>query len=126
MARGEFRGPDLVVSAARIRVLPSIADVERTADDPCTHFLTEEPLQQVFVKRKGVLREDRVSELLELVQDVMVQARIVMVSTSQHDDADAVLALKLIEDLACAPANVGLVVLKRLESGFDCAVVFFF
>jgi len=33
MTRGEFRSPDFVVGAARIRILPRIADVEWTADN---------------------------------------------------------------------------------------------
>ena len=69
------------------------------ADHAGAHFLAEQPLQQVFVQRQRVLREDRIAELLELIQDLVIQAGIVVIGPAQHDDADAVFALQLIEHL---------------------------
>jgi hypothetical protein len=55
----------------------------------------------------------------------MIQAWIVMIRAPQHDDADAILAFQLIDDLAGAFANVAFVVFQCLESGFDGTIVFF-
>ncbi len=72
-------------------------------------------------QRQRALAEDRVAELLELVQDLVVQARIVVVRTRQHDDADAVLALQLVEHLASLLADLLLVLVVQLRSANSTA-----
>jgi hypothetical protein len=96
------------------------------ADHPGADFFAEEPLQHVLIQRKSALREDRVTELLELLHDFVVQARIVVIRASQHHDADAVFAFELVEHLAGALADARFVILQRREAGFDGAVVFGF
>ena len=125
MPRRKLRRPDFVVGAAGIRVLPGVADIERAADHAGADFLAEQAFQHIFVERQRVLREDRIAELLELVENLVIQARIVMIRPAEHDDADAVLALELVEHLARAAADAGFVVLQRRESGLDGTVVFF-
>src|SRR5271163_1310514 len=72
--RRKLRGPYLVVGAAGIRILPGILDVQRAADHPRAHLPPEQPFEQVFIARKRVLRENRVSEFLELLKDFVVQS----------------------------------------------------
>ena len=48
-----------------------------------------------------------------------------VIGPAQHDDADPVFALQLVEHLARSLANVGLVIRQRLEADFDRAVVLF-
>ncbi len=87
MTRRELGGPDLVVGTGRVGGLPNIANVQRVADYTGAHFLAEQPLQQVFIQRQRALREDRVTQLLELFRNFVVDAGIVVIGTSQHDDA---------------------------------------
>ncbi len=125
MPSRELRRPDFVVGAAGVGILPGIADVERVTDDSGPHFVAEQPLQHVFVERQRVLREDRIAQLLELFHDLVIEAGIVVIGPAQHDDADPVFALQLVEHLAGALANVGLVIRQRLEADFDRAVILF-
>ena len=54
---------------------------------PSRTSFAEQAVQQVFIQRQGALRKDWVSEFLELLQNLVVDAGIVMVGPSQHDDA---------------------------------------
>ena len=76
------------------------------SDESGANFVAEEPVEHVFVDGQCALREDRVAELLELFHDLVVQAGIVVVDAAQHDDADAVFTLKLIERFAGLAADV--------------------
>src|SRR6202042_3666489 len=105
MARRKLRCPNFVVGAARVGILPSVSDVERTGNDAGANFFAEQALKEVVVKRQRVLREDRVAELLELVENFVVEAWVVMVGTRQHDDSNAILALELVEHLARTVAD---------------------
>src|SRR5215469_1573444 len=125
MARSELRGPDFVVSTARVGVLPGVADIEGVADHALADVVTEEAFEQVFVDGQGVLRENRVAELLELVEDLVVQAGVVMLGRPYHHDPDAVFALELIDDLTGAAADAGFILSQSLEAGLDGAVVLF-
>ena len=49
---------------------------------------------------RRVLREHRVAELLELFQDLVVDAGVVVIRAAQQHDAEAVLALQLLQHLA--------------------------
>jgi hypothetical protein len=49
---------------------------------------------------KRVLGEDRIAELLELFEDLVIDARVVVIGPAQHDDAQPVLALELPQSLA--------------------------
>jgi len=55
----------------------------------------------------------------------VIQTGIVVVGTAQHHDADAILALELVQNLAGSPADAGFVFRQRLVAGFDRAIVFF-
>ncbi len=57
------------------------------------------------VNRQRTLREDRIAELLELLEDVVVEAGIVVIRPSQQDDADAVLGFELLQDFAALLAQ---------------------
>src|SRR5581483_12178464 len=57
------------------------------------------------IEGQSILREDRITEFLELLENFMVQTRIVMIGPAQHHDADAVFALELIQNLAGAVAD---------------------
>ena len=61
---------------------------------PAPDLVAEQPLQQILVERQRALREHRVSQLLELLENLVIQARIVMVRAREHHDADALLALR--------------------------------
>ncbi len=124
MARGELRCPNFVIGAAGVGVLPGVSDVERTADHACPHLIAKEPFEHVFVDRESVLRKNGIAEFLKLIQDFMVKSRIVVVGTSQHDDADAVILFQLIKHLSGALANASFVFFQSRKSGFHRAVVF--
>src|SRR5579864_4470637 len=124
MARRELRSPNLVIGAARIRVLPGITNIQRTADHACANFFPKKAVQQILVQRKSVLREDRISKLLELVQDLMVESRIVVIRSAEHDNSNAVLVFKLVNYSPGPPANARLIVPESVESAFDCSIVF--
>src|SRR5215469_6335487 len=125
MPRRKLGGPHLVVGAARVGVLPRVIDFERAADDAGPDLFAEEPFEQIRVEWERVLRKDGIPKLLELIQDLMIESRIVVIGAGQHDDADAVLAFELIEYLPRALANAGLVFSEGHESGLDGAIVFF-
>ena len=125
MPRRELRRPHLVVGAARVRVLPHVLDIERMLDGPALDILGEQPLHKVLVERQRALRENRVAELLEFFQDLVIQARIVVIDASQHHDADAVFAFQLIQNLARPLADAGFVIVERRVAALDGPLVFF-
>src|SRR5215469_4005531 len=124
MPRGELGGPHLVVGAARVGVFPGIIDFQRARDHPGSDLFAEEPFEQVFIERKRVLRKDGVTEFLELIENLVIESRIVVIGAGQHDDADAVFAFELIEHLPRTLANAGFVFVQRRESRFHRAIVF--
>ena len=63
-------------------------------------FVAEETPDDVVVDRQAVLREHRVAELLELFQDFVVDAGVVVIRAAQQHDAEAVFALQLLQHLA--------------------------
>ena len=93
------------------------------ADRSGPHLFAEEPVEQVFIHRQRVLRKDRVAEFLELFQDLVIQPRIVVIGTAQHDDADAVLALELVHHVAGPLLNARFVVMKGLKTRVHGALV---
>ena len=75
---------------------------------PAPHLVAEEPPEHVVVDRQRVLREDRIAELLELFEDLVVDARVVVIRPAEQHDAEPVLALELVEHLARRAAQVTL------------------
>jgi len=67
----ELRSPHFVVRAAGVGILPGIGDIERVADDTSPDFVPKQPLQHVFIERQGVLGEDRVAQVLELLPSMI-------------------------------------------------------
>jgi hypothetical protein len=75
----KLRRPYLVVGARRIAVLPNIADIQRMRDQPRSDLIAEQAVQYVLVDRQRALREHRISQLLELLHDLVVQSWIVVI-----------------------------------------------
>src|SRR5205085_3877726 len=46
--------PYLVIRAARIRILPRIRDIKRTADHTGSNFIAKQPLEQILINRQRV------------------------------------------------------------------------
>src|SRR5215472_17459846 len=124
MPRGELGGPHLVVGAARVGIFPRVIDFERAADHTGSDLLAKKPFEQILIDWKGVLRKDGVTEFLEFVENLVIESRIVVIWACQHDDANAVFAFKLIEDLPRTLANTGFVFAQRGESRFHGAIIF--
>ena len=68
-------------------------------------FVAEEAPDDVVVDRQAILREHRVAELLELFQDLVIHAGIVVIRTAQQDDAETVFAFELFQHLAGGAAH---------------------
>ena len=124
MPRGKLRRPYFVICAAGIRIFPSIADAQRMTDHPSAHLVAEQPLQHVIIQRQRVLGEDGIAQLLELLHDLVIQSRIVVIGPPQHHDADAVLAFELVENFAGLSTDAGFVVGQSLVSHFHRTIVF--
>src|SRR5579885_1065010 len=107
----KLRCPDFVVGAARIGILPRVTDIKRAGDHASADFVAEEALEHVLVNWQRVLRKDWIPQLLEFVENLVVQARIVVIRTPYHNDSNAVFALELIQHLARPAADAGFVVL---------------
>ncbi len=90
------------------------------------HFVAEELPEDIVVDRQAILREDRVTELLELFEDFVVHAGIVVIGAAQQDDAEPVFALELFEHFAGGAAHGDVV--EDVEGAialFDGAMIFF-
>src|SRR5580658_3225702 len=94
-------------------------------DNSGPNFFAEQTLEQIFVERQSILRKDGISQLLELLHNFVIQAGIMMVRASQHDDADTVFAFQLVHYLASSPADAALVVGQRFVAHLDGTVVLF-
>src|SRR5262249_1502307 len=103
-----------------------VSNVQWMRDHAGTDFVSEEPLQNVFIHGQSALREDGIAQFLELFHDLVIESGIVMVWPPEHDDADTILALKLIEHFARLPAQSSLVILQRFESSLDGTLIFLF
>ena len=75
---------------------------------PDSHVVAEEAPDDVVVDGQRVLREHRIAELLELFQDFVIDAGIVVIRPAQQHDAEAVFALQLLQHFAAAPRMVTL------------------
>lgn len=79
----------------------------------------------MFVQRQRILGENRIGELLKLIQNFVIQAGIVMVGATEHDNADAILTFELVQGLTRALSDTRFVILHCLIAGCDGAVVLF-
>ncbi len=104
--RGELGRPHLVVGARRVAVLPDILDFERVSDRAGSHLVAEQAFEKIRIERQRALREHRISELLEFIEDLVIEPGIVMVGPREHDDPNALVALEVVERSACALPNV--------------------
>src|ERR1035437_5960625 len=119
-------GPHLTAGVFAVTVLPDIVDGQGSGAFAGYHFGTEETPDDVVVDGQAVLREDRVSELLELFQDFVVDAGIVVIRTAQQHHADAILALQLFQHLAGLAAHGDVIeVLQGAVARFYGALVLF-
>src|SRR5438876_801195 len=120
----ELRRPHFVIGARRVTVFPDILDLERAADRAGADFPAEQTLEQVLVEGQRALGEHGIPELLELLENLVIQPRIVMVRTGEDDDPDSVLAFELVDDGARLCAYARLVGVQLAEAHLDCASVF--
>src|ERR1700751_3926130 len=104
----EFCRPDFVVSTGRVAVLPDIANVERVGDNAGADFVAEETIEKVFIERQSALREYGVTKFLELFHNLVIEAWIMVVDATQHHDANAIFALKLIKSFPRLTSNLSL------------------
>src|ERR1035437_5030014 len=124
VARHVFGGPDLAAGVFAVAVFPDVADGQGAGALAGYHFGTEETPDDVVVDGQAVLREHRVTELLELFQDFVVDAGIVVIRTAQQHHADAILALQLFQHLAGLAAHGDVVeVLQGAVAGRHGALV---
>ena len=72
---------------------------------PGFHLVAEQTPDDVVVDGQAVLREHRVAELLELFQDFVVHAGIVVIRAAQQHHAQPVFALQLFQHLARRAAH---------------------
>jgi hypothetical protein len=66
------------------------------SDNAGANFLAEQALEHVFIQRQRILRKDGIAQLLELLHDFVIEARVVVIGSTQHHDADAIFALELV------------------------------
>ena len=95
MPRHVLRGPDLARSCSRCRN----SSRRRSIAIGCgiSPASTSSPNSRQTMSSSigsAVLREDRIAELLELLQDLVVDARVVVIRPAQQDDAEAVFPLE--------------------------------
>ena len=105
MPRHILRGPNLAAGVLAVRVLPDISDGERVRTLARQHVLAEQAPQNVVVDRQAVLREYRVSELLELFQNLVIHTGVVVIRAAQQDHAQAVFPFQLFQHLAGGAAH---------------------
>jgi hypothetical protein len=123
---GELGRPHLLVGIGRIAVLPDVLDLQRIADRARADLVAEQPLQQIGIHRQRALREDGIPELLKLFENLVVQPGIVVIRPRQDDDADALLALELIEHFARAALEIRFVGQKLTEAGLHRTLILLF
>ena len=114
-----------MVRTARIGILPGVGDIEWAGNYAGAHFLAKQALQQVVIDGESVLREDGIAQLLEFIEDLVVEAGVVMIRAPEHHDTNTIFPLELIQYLARATPNARFVFLERGESRLDSAIVFF-
>src|SRR5574342_365651 len=98
MARYVFRRPYLARRVLAVSVLPHVRDRHRMRDVARTNLVSEQTPHHVVVDRQRVLREHGIAQLLELLEDLVVYAGIVVVRPPEYHHAQPLLALQLIED----------------------------
>src|ERR1019366_4109110 len=124
VARHVLGGPDLAAGVFAVAVLPDVVDRQGSGALAGYHFGTEETPDDVVVDGQAVLREHRVTELLELFQDFVVDAGVVVIRAAQQHHADAILALQLFQHLAGVAAHGDVIeVLQGAVAGRHGALV---
>ena len=68
-------------------------------------LIAEQPPEDVVVDRQAILREHRVAELLELLQNLVIDAGVVVIRPAQQHHAEAVFALQLFQHFARRAAH---------------------
>ena len=126
MASRVLRGPHLLRGVFAVAVLPGIADVHGMLDEPCLDVFPKERVDDVLVDGQRLQRQNGVTDLLELLEDFVVDAGIVVVGAAQKHDADAVLGLQPFQDFpALGAQDLVHEFLLRLHAGLDGAVILF-
>src|SRR5258708_22545706 len=105
MASDVLGGPYLAAGVLAVAVFPHVVDGQRVRRFARKHVLAEEAPDHVVVDGQAVLREYRIAELLEFLEDFVVDARVVVIRTAKKHYAQAVFALKLIEHFAGGAAH---------------------
>ena len=85
----------------------------------------EEPPDDVVVDRQAILREDRIAELLEFLQDFVVHAGVVVVRAAEQHHAQAIFAFQIGQHFAGRAAHGDVIeMVERAIALFDGAQVF--
>src|SRR4029453_17223455 len=124
MPRRELRRPDLMVRAGGVAVLPDVLDLQRASDHARPYLVAKQPLEEILVEWERALREDRIAELLELLEDFVVQPRVVVLRTGQQHDSGALLTLELIEPGARPTAEGRFIGRQLAEADIDGPRIF--
>src|ERR1035437_6542781 len=126
VARHVLSGPDFAAGVFAVAVLPDVVDGQGSGALAGYHFGPEETPDDVVVDGQGILREDRIAKLLELFENFVVDAGIVVIRTSQQHHADAIFALQLFQHLAGLAAHSDVVEeLQGAVAGCHGALVLF-
>src|SRR5579883_137792 len=125
MPRGELRGPHFVIRAGGIGVFPNIGNIQRMLDHAGANLFAEQPIEQILVHRQSALRKNRITELLKLLHNFVIQPRIVMIRPAEHHDADPIFPLQLVQYFSSLFANAGFVIFESFVPRLDGALIFF-
>ena len=117
--RRELRGPHFLRRVLAVAVLPGVANVHGVLDQAGLDVLLEQRKEDIVVDGQRLKRQDRIADLLEFLQDLVVDAGVVVVRSAQHDDADAVLGLEPFQDF---PALVPQDFVHEAVLGFEALV----
>ena len=95
-------------------------------DQPRLHVFLEKREDDVVVNGQRLQGQNGVADLLELLQDFVVDARVVVVGAAQQHNADAVLGLQAFQDFpALGAQDLVLEILLRLQARLNRALVLF-
>src|SRR6185437_5812514 len=95
--------------------------------DARLHLVAEQLPDNLLIYGQRVLREHRIAELLELLQDFVIDAGIVVIRPAQQHDSQAVFGFQLLENFArLAAHNVVRELVQRLQALLHGAIVLFF
>src|ERR1017187_6783065 len=105
MARHVLSGPNLAAGVLGVGILPDVVDGQRMRTFSRCDIIPEQAPDNIVVDRQAVLREDRVAKLLELFQNFVVHAGVVVIRTAQQHHTQAIFPFELLQHLARSAAH---------------------